>query len=1024
MASKSKRRRRVLGASCILAALIVAGSSFAWFTSKDEVTNRLTASADYNVVAIENFVPPQQWVPGQTVTKEEAVTNTGNIDAFVKQTITGDLKVTVEIPSTVAPTLASTDYIELNTQAKFGSLEAGSVLAWKPEEDETNKLGKIIDFGIDGATDTNHDFEPAATGLYIFRRAIQKNENDNGVKSYEYVGYYYVKGNDTTPGKYFKLHALNVSDDNLDKDTDGLLKSAPAYSFAKKITTDQKNVDMYFLEPTEGATGDEADYRLKLVYNAAAATDAAAASEAANNNKAVYDLYQDYLDKLQGKTTYVPTNPWTQPTGATARTDDLRALDPKNETGIIDHDKYDQDEANAAQLKVPNTNLSNFSYKRLEDLKYGNNATVENYGDYLKDGNGTSVANPENYGLMGLYNNASPATDDTNDTVEKAWNAVEKTAETSRQTVNTGVQAAADLANIKTAVQAAIGRSDDATTNPTTGLKLTRTDADASTDPVGKNTWSADLLGTGDTVKDPVAFGLAFDTGEDVTVDNVTEFDATKIYFKTTSAGLTAENAVNSTMTADNVLEKRFKDNANAFGAPNNDGSQVIFTEPTSPTRANSGAFKEAWDAYVQQTKRKLLIEKKIELVTASKAEGGVLTETNVARSVKEADRILAVLKDEQTAIMKDYNEAKKAYETAAQTVVDNIATMNTLQAKVDSANKEYNEYIVDPNNNDFTYDADKDTITIAEKDDIVINVLKGDGTANGQADTPSEDTFEGYLRAAYGAAHKDADTTGYASTYTATKVTPPPTDRTTYSRSVTETDIKGATTVKMTGDGADGTSTFTSGTKFTAPETAASVTQAPYFRIYEADNMMKFRKGQYEKSKNQFDAKTTEMGLTSLDENKKDIVLYIGLDDVVKGATATDNNTWEYIGDATKDKTANAFDFGYSGVVKAGETSDKLIKYVKFDESVKQDAFIDMVFDINVGVESAQVVYNGTRVGAQSAQASLSPIIPTANEYADADAQVDWSKRTDAVATGDVINDEDPNPKADANVPASTPNP
>ena len=49
MASKSKRRRKVLGASCILAALIIAGSSFAWFTSKDEVANRLTATADYGV---------------------------------------------------------------------------------------------------------------------------------------------------------------------------------------------------------------------------------------------------------------------------------------------------------------------------------------------------------------------------------------------------------------------------------------------------------------------------------------------------------------------------------------------------------------------------------------------------------------------------------------------------------------------------------------------------------------------------------------------------------------------------------------------------------------------------------------------------------------------------------------------------------------------------------------------------------------------------------------------------------------
>ena len=62
MASKAKRRRKVLGASCILAALIIAGSSFAWFTSKDEVTNRLSANADYDVSIVESFAPPAKWV--------------------------------------------------------------------------------------------------------------------------------------------------------------------------------------------------------------------------------------------------------------------------------------------------------------------------------------------------------------------------------------------------------------------------------------------------------------------------------------------------------------------------------------------------------------------------------------------------------------------------------------------------------------------------------------------------------------------------------------------------------------------------------------------------------------------------------------------------------------------------------------------------------------------------------------------------------------------------------------------------
>ncbi|MBR2305392.1 MAG: SipW-dependent-type signal peptide-containing protein, partial [Ruminococcus sp.] len=46
---QNSKDRRIAIASIIVAGMIVAGSTFAWFTSKDEVTNRLTAHADYGV---------------------------------------------------------------------------------------------------------------------------------------------------------------------------------------------------------------------------------------------------------------------------------------------------------------------------------------------------------------------------------------------------------------------------------------------------------------------------------------------------------------------------------------------------------------------------------------------------------------------------------------------------------------------------------------------------------------------------------------------------------------------------------------------------------------------------------------------------------------------------------------------------------------------------------------------------------------------------------------------------------------
>ena len=119
MASKSKRRRRVLGASCILAALIIAGSSFAWFTSKDEVTNRLTASSNYGVTIAEDFTPPENWVPGQKVDKNVGVVNTGNVDAFVRTWLEGEMRLVAKNNSTTAASSMATATLEAVTDQQL-----------------------------------------------------------------------------------------------------------------------------------------------------------------------------------------------------------------------------------------------------------------------------------------------------------------------------------------------------------------------------------------------------------------------------------------------------------------------------------------------------------------------------------------------------------------------------------------------------------------------------------------------------------------------------------------------------------------------------------------------------------------------------------------------------------------------------------------------------------------------------------------------------------------------------------------
>lgn len=119
MASKSKKRRRALGASCILAALIIAGSSFAWFTSKDEVTNRLSASSEYGVAVAENFQPPENWVPGQEINKDASAVNTGNVDAFVRMYLDGNMRL-------LQQNKAATTAAQWNSTDAFGTALAGT----------------------------------------------------------------------------------------------------------------------------------------------------------------------------------------------------------------------------------------------------------------------------------------------------------------------------------------------------------------------------------------------------------------------------------------------------------------------------------------------------------------------------------------------------------------------------------------------------------------------------------------------------------------------------------------------------------------------------------------------------------------------------------------------------------------------------------------------------------------------------------------------------------------------------------
>lgn len=192
MSEKKSKNKKVLVASMILAAMIVASSSFAWFTSHDEVVNKLSAKNEYAVTVTENFTPPEQWIPGQTISKEAGAVNTGNIDAFVKLTLSNSLVLTKYGTPEAFNGENVANYVELDDK-EVKSLQAGGWLVWNAGTLVTNKR-------------QGTGFTPTATGLYVFER-------DNGTlvtdTKVEYAGYYY----DSTNSKYYALAEITPTKD-------------------------------------------------------------------------------------------------------------------------------------------------------------------------------------------------------------------------------------------------------------------------------------------------------------------------------------------------------------------------------------------------------------------------------------------------------------------------------------------------------------------------------------------------------------------------------------------------------------------------------------------------------------------------------------------------------------------------------------------------------------------------------------------------------------------------------------------
>lgn len=233
----------------------------------------MTATADYGVSIAEDFAPPENWIPGQEINKDVGLVNTGNVDAFTRVWLEGEMKVIARDATGAASTMTSgagswdssaTDklnsaqlvttttldsYLRVLNKDKGSadysevqSMQAGAWLAYAPASCEwtytetaastnpavvsadtvvtagsgtSTSTATFVTAGTYGCAIDAATFKPKTSGLYLFRRNADVNTLDSDKNVY-YSGYYYDAGSTTGYGTG-TYYALNTETDGTGK---------------------------------------------------------------------------------------------------------------------------------------------------------------------------------------------------------------------------------------------------------------------------------------------------------------------------------------------------------------------------------------------------------------------------------------------------------------------------------------------------------------------------------------------------------------------------------------------------------------------------------------------------------------------------------------------------------------------------------------------------------------------------------------------------------------------------------------
>lgn len=168
-----------------LVAVVVIGAVLAWLLSRDQVTNSLSAASDYDVTITENFIPPEDWTPGQKIRKNVKAVNTGDIDSLVKFKFGHSFTVTgkgtaIKVSQADSADLSAKKAVEID-KSTAKCLQAGGYIIYKKDVivTEVSEINSDTDLFADD-------------GLYLLRREVKKIVDENNklkTVTYENDGY-------------------------------------------------------------------------------------------------------------------------------------------------------------------------------------------------------------------------------------------------------------------------------------------------------------------------------------------------------------------------------------------------------------------------------------------------------------------------------------------------------------------------------------------------------------------------------------------------------------------------------------------------------------------------------------------------------------------------------------------------------------------------------------------------------------------------------------------------------------------